>query len=740
MGRVFTCGLILSLLRGGDRWCLCPFRNYFVSVSADVTAALSGLTAVSNQANATAQAFRTAAPAALLFVGAAASVGAVLTSSITSAADFEHQMSGIKSVLTVDELAQFGGALDALALKLGRDTVFTSRQAAAAIEELIKAGVPVAAVLEGAGAAALNLASATGVTTAEAATIAAQAMNTFGLQAGNLTEVVDRLSSVASASASDVSFLRFGLAAVGGVAAGVGLSFNDTAVALGLMSSRFATGADAGTSFKAFLNGLIPDSKKQITLFKQLGLITEENGNAFFDEAGHLRNLEQIAGTLHDSLAGLTDMQRQQALTTIFGTDGQRAANALFALGADAVQQFSNQTAESGAASRSAQTRLDNLQGALNNLGGSVETVQIIIGRLFLPTLRNIADVTRSVVDRFSSLSPETQKLAVFIAAGAAAFVGFLGVMVLLGAIIPPLVVSFAALNAILLLNPIGLVVTAIAALIAIGVVAFNTNEDFRNSVLALWDAIQNQLFPAIGAVVSAIGDQLGPVVASLSEQFNNFVTAVGPSVVEFFQTTLPGALAAMGTQIESLGPLFTALGGFFGAMFNLVSALVAINATALQGFFENVLVPGLQALGTALAPLQPQIDSVAGALNPLVEDMRTIGERLQPVTDFFTNLTAAINGAALAIAAFQLPDFLRPAGATVPAAVPSLAGAVPTGAVPAGGAGGPLVSIGQVTIGSDVDADRFIARMAGAIADAAGRVPIPPDNSSHPTLLPSVT
>ncbi len=719
-----------------------PIAELFISVSADVAAATSALNSINNQVNATAQTFRQAAPAALLLTGAAAGIGAALTSSITAAADFEHQMSGIKSVLTTDEISQFGAGLDELALKLGRDTVFTSRQAAAAIEELIKAGVPAPAVLDGAAAAALNLASATGVTTAEAATIAAQAMNTFGLQAGDLTAVVDRLSAVANASASDVSFLRFGLAAVGGVAAGVGLSFNDTAVALGLMSNRFATGSDAGTSFKAFLNGLIPDSKRQIELFKQLGLLTEEGGNAFFDEAGHLRNLEQVAGTLHDALAGLTDMQRQQALTTIFGTDGQRAANALFELGADAVQKFTNETGQSGVAARSAQTRLDNLQGALNNLGGSIETVQIIVGRLFLPTLRQIADQTRALVDRFSNLSPETQRLAVFIGAAGAAFLAFIGTMVLVGAIIPPLITSFTALNAILIANPIGLIITALAALVAIGVVAFNTNEDFRNSVLALWDAIQNQLFPAVQAAASAIGDQLGPVAAALSEQFGNFVTTVGPLLVEFFQTTLPAALSAFGTQLQSLGPLFGSLGNFFGATVELIGALANVGGTALQGLFQNVLVPGLQALGVALAPLQPQIDAVTAGLNPLVEDFRTIGERLQPVTDFFNNLATSIRNAAAAISTFQLPGFLQPAGVTTTATTPLTTGG--PASVPAGGTGAgaaaPLVSIGQLNISGENEADAFIARMAGAIADAANRVPLPPDNSSHPTLLPSVT
>lgn len=736
-----------------------PIAELLVTVGADVSQAISGLTAAGNASASLANQFKAAAPAALLLEGAAAGIGATLLSSIKAASDFEHQMSAVKSVMTTAEVGQFGAALDSLALKLGRDTVFTSRQAASAIEELIKAGIPAAAVLEGAGAAALNLAAATGVTTADAASIAAQAMNTFGLQAGNLVSVVDRLSAVANASASDVSFLRFGLAAVGGVAAGVGLSFDDTAVALGLLSNTFASGSDAGTSFKALLNGLIPDSAKQKELFKQLGLTAGESGNAFFDAAGHLVSLEQIAGTLQGSLSGLNDMQRQQALTTIFSTDGQRAANALFALGADKVQQFASETAASGAASRSAQTRLDNLQGAMNNLGGSIETVQIIVGRLFLPALRDIADTTRSIVDRFSNLSPETQRLAVFITGGTAAIIGLLGGFVLLGAIIPPLVVSFGALNAVLFANPIGLVVVALTALTTAAVILFNTNEAFRNSVLGAWDVLQNQFFPAVLSAAAAVQERLRPVLDEVGASLQALATDQGPKVVDFFSNTLPGALGSMATQVASLGPLLGSVLGFFGAINNLIGTLVSTAVTALGSLFDNVLIPGIQGLGAAVTPLQPVIEGVGSAFGAMGVGLTTLGAFLQPATDLFTNMAASINSAADAIKNFpDVPAGLP--GVSVPA-VPAIqnnnafddavlnwfkqtstqqSGAQPVSFTPGGGgqSGGPIVSIGQLIISSEAEAEAFLQRMAEAVRAAAGRVS-PPVPAGQPGLVTGV-
>ncbi|HVQ42385.1 MAG TPA: phage tail tape measure protein [Vicinamibacterales bacterium] len=712
-----------------------------MAVSSDVSGALSGLNAVQNQLGATTNAFRQAAPAALLFTGAAAAVGAGLVSAVNVASDFEHQMSGIKAVMAPTEVQRFSGALEDLALTLGRDTVFSSSQAAAGIEELIKAGIPAEDVLGGAANAALALAAATGIGVADAATVAATAMNTFGVQASALGNVVDVLAGTANASAADIGQLQFGLQAVGPVAAQMGLSLEDTAAALGIFANNGLRGQDAGTSLKTMLLNLIPSTKAQTSEFKKLGLITADGANVFFNAEGHLRNLADVSQILTDSLAGMSDAQRIAALQTLFGTDAVRAAAILYKTGGDAVNAFHEEVGKVSAAD-AAKVRLDNLQGALTNLGGSFERVQIQIGKLFLPVLRSAADLARQAVDAFGNMGPEMQRLVVFVGTGAAAFLGFIGAMVLLGAIIPPLLVSFGALNAILFANPIGLIVVAIGALVAAAVVAFNTNEDFRNSVLGLWDAFQNNLLPAIGATLGAIRDQLAPVVADVSDRFSAFVSVVGPQIVEFFSATLPAALAALGTQAATLQPLFNAFTGFLGAVFNLVTTLATTGSTALQGLFENVLVPGLQQLGAALTPLQPTLEAVGAALNPLVADLRTIGERMQPVTDFFTNLTAAINAASGAIAAFQLPGFLTPAGGAF--GVAGGAPVAPTSFAPgAGGVGGTSIAgplVGQVIVTNEADENRLIDKIASLLNDSAGRVVVPPDNSSHPTLLPSVT
>lgn len=715
--------------------------DLFVDVTADVSGALGGLTQVGTAADKLSNQFKAAVPAALVLEGAAAGVGAAFLSSVNVAADFEHQMSGVKAVMSPSEVQTFGGALDDLALTLGRDTVFSSSQAAAGIEELIKAGVPAQAVLEGAASAALSLAAATGIPVAEAATVAATAMNTFGVQAADLGNIVNVLAGTANASAADISQLQFGFQAVGPVAAQMGLSLEDTAAALGVFANNGLRGQDAGTSLKTMLLNLIPSTKRQVDEFKKLGLITADGANIFFNAEGHMRNLADIAEILKGSLSGLSDEQRLSALQTLFGTDAIRAASILYRTGGDAVNAFHEAVGKVSAADAAA-TRLDNLQGVMTNLGGSFERVQIQVGRFFLPALRSLADFTRTVVDAFGNLNPETQRMIVFIGAGAAAFAGIIGALVVVGALIPPLVVSFGVLNAVLIANPVGAIVTALAALVAVGVVLFNTNEDFRNAVLGVWDALQNQLWPAIVATASALRDQLQPFFDSVGQAFSQFVSDVGPQVITFFQETLPAALAAMGTQISSLGPLFTALTGFFGSVFNVIGSLAGIGGEALQGLFTNVLVPGFEKLSAALGPMRDALQPVFDLLQPTIDGFGTLGQRIEPLTAFLTNAKGALDGFADSISKFQLPSWLTPGTGSVfggPGGAPGGAQVLPASFNPNGGGanGGALITIGQIVVTNEADEDRLIEKLAGLIADASHRVNVPPDNSGIPSLQP---
>jgi TP901 family phage tail tape measure protein len=318
--------------------------------------------------------------------------------SFSKAMDFEAQMSSIQALTgaTNEEMKR----MSALAIKMGADTKYSALEAAQGIEELLKAGLTPAQVEAGGLEAALNLATAGELELADAAEIMSTAMNAFRRDALTAAQASDILAGTANASATSVQELRYSLAMVSAVAAGVGMTFKDTNTALGLFANNGLKGSDAGTSLKTMLANLQPTTKDQIKLFKRLGLMTSKGANAFFDARGKLKSLEQIAGILRKSLSGLTDQQRMLALETMFGSDAIRAATILFNEGAEGVRKFQAEMTKVTALDV-AKKKMDNAKGAIEQLQGAIETIQISALQPLLPTIKQLALLFADMAEQY---------------------------------------------------------------------------------------------------------------------------------------------------------------------------------------------------------------------------------------------------------------------------------------------------------------------------------------------------
>lgn len=338
---------------------------------------------------------------AALAVGGAVVVG--IGASAKAAANFEQQMSAVKAVsgATAGEMK----TLTDLAIKLGESTSFSATETAQATEELVKAGVTTKDIINGGLAGALDLAAAGNLNLADAAEIASTALNAFKADSLSVSEAADILAGAANASATDVGEMKFGLAQVSAVASGIGMSFKDTATALAVFAQNGIKGSDAGTSLKTMLSRLEPQTKQQREEMMDLGLITADGTNKFFDQAGSLKDLASISGILQNAFKGLTDQQRQSSLQTLFGSDAVRAGTVFYKEGAKGVEDMAAAMSKVTAAEVS-KVKLDNFLGSVEELSGAVETLGIKLGNEFLPHLRKIVDIGADLVRAFSSINP----------------------------------------------------------------------------------------------------------------------------------------------------------------------------------------------------------------------------------------------------------------------------------------------------------------------------------------------
>jgi len=529
-----------------------------VVVDANTQPAEQGLASLGTKIEGVGGALQTAFAGAA--VGGVVALGAALAGSVAKAADFEKELSAIQSVsgATNDQLA----AISQTALQLGKDTSFSASEAAAGMEELIKAGVSLEDTLNGGASAALNLAAASGTDVAESAAIMSNAMNAFALSGADAVHIADELTQASNASATSVHELGYSFSAVAAVAHTVGLSFDDTTTALAELAQAGLKGSDAGTSLKTMLINLNPSSKSATAAMRELGIITADGSNQFFDAAGNVKSLSDIQAVLQTATANLTKEQKLNLLQTAFGTDALRAAAIMADQGAAGYDKMTAAMTASGTASDAASTRLNNLSGAWESFQGSLETLAITVGMQLMPVL---TDLVKGLTQIANDAIPSAESAA-------KAFAGVLGTWL-------PVLEDAAKLlweNR----DAIVAVVAAIGTFVAI------------TKTIALVTALAEGIGLVTAAITGAGGimGALGGLVALLGGPVTLIIAAVAAAVgllVYAWVTDFGGIQEKTAAVVDFLATLPDTIGGYWDQVTTATAALGQSISDAWQGVLD---------------------------------------------------------------------------------------------------------------------------------------------------------
>lgn len=542
-------------------------------------------------------------------------MAAGLGAAVYVAGNFEASISAIGAVsgASADDLDK----MREKALQLGADTSFSASEASAAMEELVKAGLSVDEVLNGAADAAVNLAAAGGVDIPTAATIAANAMNQFNLKAEDLTGVVDNIAGAANSSAIDVGQFGESLQQSGAVANLAGVDFDDLATAIALMGNAGIAGSDAGTSLKSMFQRLQPTTKKQMELFKDLGIITKDGSNQFYDAQGNLKDLASVSGVLQRSLKGMTAQQKQATLNTLFGSDAIRAAAILADNGAKGFDKMAKSMGKTSAAEVAAK-RLDNFNGKLEAFKGSVETAAIGVGTALLPAATSLVEQLAQMANWFSSLNPAIQGWSVGLTGGVAALLLITGKIISLIAWGQRMQIMLAGTRLAFLgtwaaaLGPIALVIIAIAAVVAIIILLWKKSETFRTIVLAVWGAIKaaalavahwfagpfvnffKSAFDAIVGFFSGAGDFFQDTWNAIKNAFLTGVSAIINFIKSYWPIIITILLGPLGLIIALVVKFWDQIKGFFtdfaAGVLAIWNAFWGMFGPAVKAVFELIL------------------------------------------------------------------------------------------------------------------------------------------------------
>ena len=366
----------------------------FVTLAIKDTAYKQGLKAAeSNASSSTSKiggAFKTVGKVAktAMAAGSAAAVAFTKTS-IDAGMNFDTAMSQVAATMgtTVDKI----GNVEAKAEEMGRTTKYTATEAAEGMNILAQAGLSADEQISGIGTV-LNLASAGAMSLEESASYTAGAVKGFGDSMGNASYYADLMAKGATLANTNVRGLGEAFSGSAATAKNYGQSADSVTLSLLRLAEQNVTGSEASTALNRAMADLYTPTDNASKALDQLGL-------SAYKSNGEAKDFNDLVDELNGSLQGMTAEQKNNALATIFTTQGLQAFNKMTASSDATVQKFWKGIQDSsGSAAQQAATQLDNLKGDITLLSSATEGLELGFYNTFSGAIRGaIKGVTSEV-------------------------------------------------------------------------------------------------------------------------------------------------------------------------------------------------------------------------------------------------------------------------------------------------------------------------------------------------------
>ncbi|MVX60802.1 phage tail tape measure protein [Enterorhabdus mucosicola] len=540
---------------------------------------------------------------------------------------FETSMSKVSALsgATGDDLA----TLEAKARELGASTTFSASQAADALGYMALAGWDTEQMLAGVGSV-LTLAQAGEMELAAASDLVTDYLSAFNMEASETARMVDVLAYAQANANTTVEGLGMAFKNCAANANAAGMDVETTSAAISMMANQGLKGSEAGTALNAVL--------RDMTAKMEDGAIAiGEQSVAVMDAEGNYRDFTDILADVQAATNGMGDAEKAAALQSTFTADSIKGLNLMLNAGADEMVGFRDELYGcAGAAEETAATMTDNLGGDLAAMNSAFEELSLkIYDGLQEPLRSAVQFITGTVVpgiegfmawlttgaqefDEFGNVVGETasplsqlastvQSMVPVLAAAGGALLAYEGYSLAVTvaekarAAATTLVDNATKLlNGTMKLNPIGIVITLIGALVAAFLYLWNTSEEFRNFWIGVWDAVKAAVQPLADWVMANV---ITPLVSKFQEfqtLFAGLWDAIVANVTSAWEQIAPIVQAGMQviqTIIGAVMPIIQAvwdgawgvISAVFTAIWNNISNTVNTVMGVIQGIIQVV-------------------------------------------------------------------------------------------------------------------------------------------------------
>lgn len=638
---------------------------------------------------------------------AAAGIGAGI---IKTTADFDASMSKVAAVS-----GAAGDEFDALrnkAREMGETTKFSASESAEAMNYMAMAGWKTEDMLNGISGV-MNLAAASGEELATTSDIVTDALTAFGMSAEDSSRFADILASAASNANTNVAMMGESFKYVAPVAGSLGYSAEDVAIALGLMANSGIKADMAGTSLRNMFQRMAKPTKESAAAMDRLGLSLDDGQGHMYSfrqimdqlrsgfvqinmpieeydktveqldadlAAGNIKQkeYEKTLEELNKQAFGAAGAEKARAAAMLGGT---RAMSGLLAI-ANATEEDYNQLTAAidnssqafarteegiiplnealasgaeiletyeGSAAAMAATMQDNAAGQMQILKSQLEELAISLGDTLMPTIRKLVGYVQDFVDRLNGMDEGTKE-------------AIMNIILLVAALGPLLVIIGKVVSGIgslmTVIGGISAPILAIVAVIGVLVAAFvhlwNTNEEFRNSILEIWNSLTSAFqafgdgivqrlnamggdFKSFGEVVKAVWDM---ICKNLAPQFK--------SAFEMVSSILKGALNILMGLFDTFAGLFT---GNWSQMWNGIKTIFSGIWEAIKGILKaavNTLSSTINGLISGINKISVGGHSVSIPLIPMLANGGILTEGTAIVGEAGAEMLSVSNGQAM--------------------------------------------------------------------------------------------
>jgi TP901 family phage tail tape measure protein len=584
------------------------------------------------------------------------------TAMVGASTEFNFQLSraGAISQATAQEVS----TLKQAAFDLGATSMYNATEIAKTEVVLAQAGFFVSQQLEMLPGLT-DLATAGVVSLDYAAGVASDTLFQFGLGARDMGRVSDVI--VNAANMSNMSVENFGNAMkyFGPTAKAFEMSLEEASAYIEMMANSGMRGSIGTRAFGTALMNLASPTKQAAELMGSIGFEA-------YDSAGKFVGLESMIRRLQVSMQGMTNKQRDNALSVIFGNESTQEMLQLLNLefraiengqeviyrGADALHYFTQKNLEAkGVAEQVSKGIRDNLKSDIIGLSSAFETLKIKMGDVLEGPLRGIVKEMRSWVIGIQGLMDTSfGKWLVSIAAGvsvAAAAMIVLGFVITI--LIPSIWAMVTAVGALMI--EFAPVIAIVGAIVGLFVLAKKSVDEFSEVMSGQTKATGFiGLMQRIGGVLMSVYEiwtTWNGSTFTLSQGLHDALERIGildfvlnlatwiVRIKEFFLGVVEGAVFMYVVLEEVFGYVKDSFNSLFDTMADLGLA-------KLTGDLSLFRMAGMAASYVAWALTRPFVilGTVIGAVVNMVEFLLANLKELGKLVDWQSWLQGAAIGA----------------------------------------------------------------------------------------------